>query len=417
MWRALAWALAIVVAGPGAGRADTLRDVLQAHGVAPPARLPDLDAPLGASAVVAGAGATVVVYDASRDRGGARLVALRVESGTGAAHRVPLAWPPGAPEGLGPETCRGLDSAARHGSTVLVTAHVNPSAACTLVLDRALVLRAVLAGWPMAALPDGRVVYQRNQIHFQAVHPLGLGLFDPARLADTPLYPQRPDSPTRAAHVARMRQAYTEEWCRPRNHPCDPAVFDERMASDVAVGGQGDALAFVVAFDNAAAWSDAERWGRLEPFRELRRALARWDGQGEPPPALASGLVAGLARARNLHAGPHVAAALAGDPELRDLVGHVLASPGSAAIASARWLVALDPRWGDAATWLRLARLVEVPDELTEVVCVYAGLRHPGPIAYRELARREFEARFGPGAPGRALEPAVLRQLFGTRPP
>jgi hypothetical protein len=143
--------MAIPVTGATPLGADALRDVLQAHGVAVRGRRPDLDAPLGASVVVGDAGATVVVYDARPGRGGARLVALRVASRTGAAHRVPLARPPAAPEGLGPETGRGLDSAARHGSAVLVTARVSPSAACPLVLDRGLVLRAVLPGWRVEA--------------------------------------------------------------------------------------------------------------------------------------------------------------------------------------------------------------------------------------------------------------------------
>ena len=50
------------------------------------------------------------------------------------------------------------------------------------------------------------------------------------------------------------------------------------------------------------------------------------------------------------------------------------------------------------------------------VVYVYTGLRRPDAMKYRELLRRDFEARFGVGAPGRALEPDVLRQIFRTDP-
>ena len=63
------------------------------------------------------------------------------------------------------------------------------------------------------------------------------------------------------------------------------------------------------------------------------------------------------------------------------------------------WLLALDPRWGDGATWRDLARAVAVPDEHTEVVYVYSGLRRPETLQYRELRRADFEARFGPGLP------------------
>ena len=78
------------------------------------------------------------------------------------------------------------------------------------------------------------------------------------------------------------------------------------------------------------------------------------------------------------------------------------------------WLEVLDARWADAATWRALARAVAVPDELTEVVYVYTGLRRPGTIRYRELLRRDFEARFGAIPLSRALEPDVLRRIFAT---
>jgi len=180
------------------------------------------------------------------------------------------------------------------------------------------------------------------------------------------------------------------------------------------VDARGDALVFTLAFDSTTGWTDAERWGRLEPFRELREALGRWDGQGAPSEGLARGLVAGLGRARNLNAGPHVAAALSGDPELRDLVGAILAASRPEGVDAARWLSTLDSRWREAATWRRLGRVVAVPDEFTDVVYVYTGLRSPAQIRHRELPRHDFEARFGRGALGAALDPATLKQLFGT---
>ena len=76
--------------------------------------------------------------------------------------------------------------------------------------------------------------------------------------------------------------------------------------------------------------------------------------------------------------------------------------------------MALDGRWADPETWKRLGRAVAVPEEFTEVVYVYTGLRRPDTMKYRELLRRDFEARFGPGAPRRALAADVLRQIFRT---
>lgn len=75
-------------------------------------------------------------------------------------------------------------------------------------------------------------------------------------------------------------------------------------------------------------------------------------------------------------------------------------------------LLALDPRWGETATWRDLARAAAVPEEQTEVVYVYSGLRHPETMRYRQLLRSDFEARFGPGLPDRALNPDVLRAIF-----
>ena len=416
MRRAGSWIALLLVTGVTAARADTLAAVLAAHGVHLPAGLPDRARTLGHVVLTKDGGTTSSCTTAAGPSGPAQLVALRLGPGPGAFTRVPLAWPRSAPDGLDANTCRRLDSARPASRTVLMTTHVNPSASCTLVLGRDLALRAVLPGWPVAGLSDGRIVYQKNQVHFAAVHPLELGLFDPGRVVDVPLYPRQPHQAVRVAHVARMRQAYTDAWCAARNHPCDPEVFDESLASEIVADSRGDALAFVVAFDNTGGWTDTERWGRLEPFRELRAALAGWDGQGAPPEALARGLVAGLGRARNLSAGPLIAAALSGDPELRDLVGAVLASPRPDGVDAARWPATLDPRWSDAATWRRLARAIDVPDERTEVVYVYAGLRPPGPIRYRELRRRDVEARFGHASLAPLLAPAALRQLFGAAP-
>jgi hypothetical protein len=101
---------------------------------------------------------------------------------------------------------------------------------------------------------------------------------------------------------------------------------------------------------------------------------------------------------------------------MADLVSAVLASSRPSDLTPDRWLVTLDPRWARATTWQRLARLIHVPDEFTEVVYVYTGLRSPARLSFRELPRREFEARFGGAALGTALEPGNLRQLFGTPP-
>jgi len=413
----LATALALLALAAGPAGAGTLRDVLTARGIEPPpgARA-HLDAPVQASQLLDDERGLLVVYALEGDPTG--LHAIRVPPVSRTATAVPIRWPAagGAPSRIEPRWCGSGLALTRLGGDYLVRAHINPSAECTVILGLDLTLRAVLAGWPVATLATGPIVYQRNQVHFAAVHPVALALYDPRRRTEVALYPRTPYQSTRRAHQARLRTVYTEAWCRAHNHPCDPAVFDEQVAGGIATDPSGDRLAFVMAWDNTAGWSDAERWGRLEAFRELRAALAPWDGQGPPPDSLYRGLAAGLGRTRNLAGDAHVAAALAGQPALRDLVVAALAGRPAAGQSARSWLTGLDARWDDPATWRQLGSAVQVPDEFTDVVYLYRGLRQARTLEYRETPRRDFEVRFGPGAPARALAPDVVRELFASPP-
>ena len=414
----LAGAALLLVAGSTAAGAETLGDVLRARGLPPPTGgLPGLDQTVRSPVVLDAAREALVVY-AVGEGASARLHAARFDRAARTWTTASLDWAAssdgGAPRVLPPERCRLGLAVERFAGGYLVTAHISPSAECTLVLGPDLALRGVLAGWPVAKLADGRIVYQENQVHFASFHPVALALFDPRSGTGRPLYPLRPYQRVRLAHVERMRRVYTPAWCSRRNHPCDPEVFDEHVVGDVVVDARGDALAFGVAWDNTTGWSDVERWGRLEGFRELRAALAGWDGQGAPPAGLFRGLAAGLARARNGGREALVRSALEREPELRDLVAAALAARKAPGRDERSRLLALDARWGEPATWRRLGRAVEVPPEFTEVVYVYRGLRGPGPLDYRELRRGDFEARFGPGPLARALEPGILRQIFGA---
>jgi hypothetical protein len=412
--RILAAVAALALSWSAAG-AETLGDALRSRRLTPPPKaLPFLEQIV--EGILDDAPDLLVVSTAGEGQS-ARLHATRFERGAQTWTTAPLEWS-ASTAGSGArirgldDWCRSQLAIARFPGGFVLRAHINPSAECTVVLGKDLAVRGVLAGWPVAMLADGRIVYQRNQVHFASVHPVALALFDPRRPGDVTVYPREPYQAIRSAHIARMRAAYTEAWCRTRNHPCDPEVFDEDVSGEVVVDARGDALAFVMVWDNTAGWSDAERWGRLEAFRELRAALARWDGQGEPPADLFRAVAAGLTRVRNSQTEAHVAAALAGEPALRDLVGAALATRAAAGQDDRTWLVALDARWADAETWRRLGRAVQVPDALTEVVYVYTGLRRSGRPVYREFLRPDFDAQFGPGAPRRALEPDVLRRIF-----
>jgi len=403
----------VLLAGPAC--AETLGDVVKARGTTPPPRLAQVDRLLQAYQVLDDERDLLVVY-AVGERESAELHAVRFGRSARAWTAARLDWRVpaggGGPRALEAEWCRSGLAVDRFPGGFLVRAHINPSAECTIVLGPDLAVHGVLAGWPLVTLADGRIVYQRNQVHFASFHPVALALFDPRRGTDLRLYPLRPHRAARAAHVARMRAVYSPAWCNARNHPCDPEVFDEHVDGEVVTDAGGDALALVMAWDNTTGWSDAERWGRLEAFRELRAALGRWDGRGEPPAELYRGLAAGFARVRNMKAEGHVAAALADEPALAGLVAAALTGRPAAGQDARSWLVALDGRWTDAGTWKRLGAAVAVPEEFTEVVYVYTGLRNPATLEYRELLRDDFEARYGPGAPRRALEPDVLRRIF-----
>ena len=410
----VAGALAVLVLVTGPAGAETLGGLARARGVPPPGRVATVDQPLQAYQVLDDSRDLLVVYilgeresaqlHAARwDRASREWTVARLDSRATAASNS---------SALAVEHCRSGLALDRFPGGFLVQAHINPSAECTIVLAPDLTVRAVLAGWPVATLADGRLVYQRNQVHFAAVHPVTLALFDPRRAADLTLYPRRPYGPARTSHIDRIGAVYTAAWCSARNHPCDPDVFDEQVSGAVVTNSSGDALAFVMAWDNTTGWSDAERWGRLEPFREVRAGLARWDRLGAPPEALYRDLAAGLSRASNLKAETHIAAAMAGEPDLGPLLAAALASRPAPGQDERAWLVALDARWTDPETWRRLGRAVATPDEFTEVVYVYTGLRRPDSLRSRELLRSDFESRFGPGAPGRALEPEVLRAIF-----
>ena len=411
-------AVALLTLAVEVAHAQTLGEILRSRGLEPPAgAVPGLVETVRTHQSLEDQRGFLIVY-AVGEREPVRLYATRFERVSRTWKTAPLEWSGSkssrVPTALAENQCRGGLAVERFPGGFLVMAHINPSAECTIVLADDLTIRGVLGGWPVAKLPDGRIVYQRNQVHFAVVHPVALGVFDPRRPGEVVLYPRTPYQAIRMAHITRMRAVYAEGWCNVHNHSCDPDVFDEHLRGEVVTDAGGDALAFVVAWDNTTGWSDTERWGRLEPFREVRRALSTWDVQGDPTVELYRSLAAGLARVRSMKDEAHVRAALDGDPGLRDLVAAVLAMAPAAGQDAQRWLVALDARWADAGVWRRLARAVEVPDEFTEVVYVYTGLRQPDSMKYRELLRRDFEARFGAIPLPRALEPGILRQIVGA---
>jgi hypothetical protein len=401
--------VAVAVAAVPAA-AETLGDALRARGVAArPKDLHDLGQAITSYGVLDDARAFVIAYYRADGTGALRepLVVRRLD-------RTSFQWRSAelSRKAIGTDRCLGPATAVRWaGRDLVIGTHITPSAGCTIVLGPELSVQKVLAGWFLAAFPDGSIVYHRSQVHFAPTHSVEIAVWEPRRGRDRTLYPMKPHGRLRLEHMARIATKYADEaWCRTRNHHCDPERFDESLVGDVAVDGVTSALALVVGLDNTAWWTDAER-GRLEAFRELRRTL----GQAEdsmPADALFRALAADLARAARSPGPELTLAGLEPDVWLRDLVAAALAAARPAGQDPRAFLVALDPRWGEPETWSRLARAIEVPPEVIEVVFVYRNVTNGGTLGLRELSRADLLARCGDEALPRCLEAGALARIF-----
>lgn len=77
----------------------------------------------------------------------------------------------------------------RGAGHLYVSGHSSPSAAPLLILSEALDLKRELDGWPLLALDDGRVVFERSMVHFAPAHGGALALYDPVADRQDSLYP------------------------------------------------------------------------------------------------------------------------------------------------------------------------------------------------------------------------------------
>lgn len=159
------------------------------------------------------------------------------------------------PEGAGVGSVHRL----HHGAgSLYADTHSNPSAGGLIVLARDLEPRAVLSGWYLFTLPGGALVYHRSQIHFAPTHPLELGLYDPETGSDRVFYPSKPYDAPRAAFIAKMKAAYESlgfDWCRNRNHHCDPEQFTSSWQDAWSVNPDAGTAAFLVEFGDPSGGS------------------------------------------------------------------------------------------------------------------------------------------------------------------
>lgn len=132
-------------------------------------------------------------------------------------------------------------------SRFFLVADITPSASCTIMLNSTdLALQGTFYGWPDAHVGDSGLVFEEDQVHFQAVHPLRLRFVDLKQQSAAEVYPPDGD-PLREQFSAELKKHLpSHAWCAENNDPCDPANFEEEMRASQA-DPSGTGFAFIVA--------------------------------------------------------------------------------------------------------------------------------------------------------------------------
>ena len=236
----------------------TLRQVLADDGMnVTPGKLPNLDKPITSGSSLKDSARYVVAYylnDGTNALNGPMFIDMY--------DRKAGTWKSAALNGnnfsinvmgssMPGNTCPGsvLDIQASAESSLLDT-HISPSG-CLLILSQDLKPRGALFGWYLARFRDESVVYQRGEVHFAAVHPTELALYNWRTKRDTPLFPRKPFQAIRLAHIQNLREFFStrREWCNKNNDPCNPEEMDSTLVDDVAINDSEHALAFVISYE------------------------------------------------------------------------------------------------------------------------------------------------------------------------
>jgi hypothetical protein len=140
---------------------------------------------------------------------------------------------------------------------IFIETHINPSAACTLVLDTNLKLNGNFFGW-ILGITGPYAIVERNQIHFAAVHPAELAILDSEHLRWSEIYPIRKD-PARDAFSKELEaHAPDRKWCRENNNPCDPLNFDVDI-QNLDISADAKSFTFEAVFSPDAFGEEAEK--------------------------------------------------------------------------------------------------------------------------------------------------------------
>ena len=239
-------------------KAQTLREVLTAqHIPVDEVSLPNLDKGITSAAELNESGEFVIayyVYDATNrlfppmyisryDKAGGKWQSAKIDEAATEAKNVDT-------------PCLGsVLGMHRFGDYLLVDTHINPSAGCTLILDRKLQLKGGLFGWYLAGLGKSGILYHRSEIHFAAVHSAEIALYELATGSDATIFPPKRDPVIRAQISKKISEfgAAHQDWCQEHNDPCAPDEIESALIGDIAVNGESDALAFVMSYENGNA--------------------------------------------------------------------------------------------------------------------------------------------------------------------
>jgi hypothetical protein len=165
----------------------------------------------------------------------------------------------------------------QHG-VIHIETHVTPSAVCLLLLSPQLALRTTLYGGLLGMVGERYAIVQRNEIHFAAVHPMRIAVYDLRRDRLTEVYPPVQDAYRRQFSRALQSHMPSDDWCRINNAQCDPRNFDAELVGRLAVNEAARVFGFVARYD-AGGFGDigAEPVEPLEVAYVYRLRGGRWE--------------------------------------------------------------------------------------------------------------------------------------------
>ena len=158
-----------------------------------------------------------------------------------------------------PMDCRGSTVAIDevHGH-VYVDTQLTPSAGCVLVLSPQLSLKTALYGWLLGVMGPDYAILHENEVHFAAVHPMRITIYDLKRNRQTEVYPPANDRLRQQFSAALKQHLADKNWCQEHNTPCDPGDFDNELTGNLTVNEPSRVFGFEATLDAAGFGDEAE---------------------------------------------------------------------------------------------------------------------------------------------------------------